>query len=180
MAANASIHKARVTLSDMDREHFDELQLTIARHPSETLERMMLRLLVYCFHAHRQLTFTKGLSTADEPDLWRTADDGRILEWIELGQPTPERLKKASGQAESVWLYAYGRGLNIWWRQQREALLALPKLTLWRLDDDELKALTTLADKSMTLTVTITESVAYVADDDNRSVTVNLYGMEKN
>lgn len=174
MALKASIHKARVTLSDMDRSYFDELQLTIARHPSETLERMMLRLLVFCFHADRQLVFTKGLSTPDEPDLWRIGDDGRILEWIELGQPTLERVKKGCGVADAVWLYTYGRSTDIWWRQQGADFLALPKLTIWRLADRELQELTALADKKMTLTVTITESVAYVSDD-SRSVTVNLY-----
>lgn len=94
MAEKATIYKTNLTLSDMDRNVYDSFNLTIALHPSETLERMMVRILAFCYCAAEHLTFAKGLSATEEPDLWLRHDNGTLLEWIEVGQPTPERLKK--------------------------------------------------------------------------------------
>ncbi len=167
MAEKATIHKANITLSDTDRHYYADVQLTLALHPSETHERMMVRLLAYCFCAAEKLAFTRGLSSADEPDLWLKSDDGRILQWIEVGQPAPDRLKKASGQAEAVRVFTYGRGLDIWWSQQGSAISALPKVTIHYFAADELQALQALTAKTMNLSVTISEQIAYVADAEH-------------
>lgn len=173
MAEKATIYKVNLTLSDMDRNVYGNFNLTIALHPSETIERMMVRILAFCYCAAENLTFTKGLSSNEEPDLWLKHDNGTILEWIEVGQPAPERLKKASGQSQVVKVFTYGRGMSEWWKTHLAAIKALPKVTTRYFVADELQALAQLADKTMNLTVTITESIAYVATaTDNVAITL--------
>jgi uncharacterized protein YaeQ len=177
VAEKATIYKANLTLSDMDRSVYGDFNLTIALHPSETVERMMVRILAFCYRAAENLTFAKGLSSVEEPDLWLKHDNGTILEWIEVGQPAPDRLKKASGQAQSVKVFSYGRGLDVWWKANGAAIRALPKVSLYYFAADELQALTALADKTMNLTVTITESIAYVSTAAD-NVAMSLREME--
>ena len=177
MALKASIYKANLSVSDMDRNVFGDFNLTVALHPSETVERMMVRILAFCYRAAENLTFTKGLSSMDEPDLWLKHDNGTILEWIEVGQPTPERLKKASGQSQAVKVFTYGRGMDIWWKSNNAAIRALPKVSIHYFAADELQSLTALADKTMNLTVTITESIAYVSNAAG-DITISLREME--
>ena len=177
MAEKATIYKANLTLSDMDRSVFSDFNLTIALHPSETIERMMVRILAFCFRAAENLTFTKGLSSMEEPDLWLKHDNGTILEWIEVGQPSPERLKKASSQSQSVKVFSYGRGLDVWWKANSAAIRALPKVSIHYFAADELQSLVSLADKTMNLSVTITESIAYVSGVAG-DVTMNLRELE--
>jgi uncharacterized protein YaeQ len=167
VAEKATIYKTNITLSDTDRHYYADLNLTIALHPSETLERMMVRILAYCYRAAEDIAFTRGLSSVDEPDLWLKSADGRILEWIEVGQPAPERLKKASGQSVAVKVFAYGRGMDIWWNNNAPAIKVLPKVTVYCFAAEELQALTTLVEKTMTLTVTIAENTAYVANESH-------------
>lgn len=176
MAEKATIYKANITLSDTDRHYYAELNLTIALHPSETLERMMVRILAFCYCAAENLSFTRGLSSADEPDLWLKSDDGRILEWIEVGQPAPDRLKKASGQSAAVKVYTYGRGMDVWWNTNASAIRALPKVTIQYFATDELTALTQLAEKTMNLTVTIAETIAYI-DSGDKSIGISPQAM---
>lgn len=171
MAEKATVCKANITLSDMDRNYYGEVNLTIAQHPSETAERLMVRLLAFCYCAHENLSFTRGLSSIDEPDIWLKSDDGRILEWIEVGQPAPDRLKKAQGVAQKVKVFAYGRGMDVWWRTNAPALKNLMKVELYCFDADELQPLTQLAAKTMNLTVSITESIAYISSEtDNIAI----------
>ena len=173
MAEKATICKANITLSDMDRHYYGDLSLTIAQHPSETPERMMVRLLAFCYCAAENLAFTKGLSSMDEPDLWLKSDDGRIVEWIEVGQPAPDRLKKARGIAEVVRVFTFGRGMDVWWKTNGAALKANSKVVINYFDAVELQELTGLAEKTMNLTVSITEGIAYVSSaDTNVSVTL--------
>jgi uncharacterized protein YaeQ len=173
VAEKATIHKLNLTLSDMDRHVYGDYNLTLALHPSETIERMMVRILAFCYSAAENLTFAKGLSSQEEPDLWHKHDDGRILAWIEVGQPMPDRLKKASSQAMAVKVFSYGRGLDVWWKTHAAAIQALPKVNIHYFAADELQALCALADKTMNLTVTITEAMAYVSSaNDNISVTL--------
>lgn len=173
MAEKPSIYKLNLTLSDMDRNVYGDYNLTIALHPSETIERMMVRILAFCYRAADNLSFARGLSSADDPELWLKHDDGRILEWIEVGQPTPDRLKKASSQALAVKLFSYGRGLDMWWKTNATAIKALPKVTVQYFAADDLQALCGLAEKTMSFTVTITETIAYISTvTDNVAVTL--------
>lgn len=177
MAEKPTIHKLNLTLSDMDRNVYGDYNLTIALHPSETIERMMVRILAFCYRAAENLTFARGLSSTDDPELWLKHDDGRILEWIEVGQPAPDRLKKASSQSLAVKVFSYGRGLDVWWRTNAAAIKALPKVIIHYFEADELQALCALADKTMNLTVTITETIAYVSTA-TENVAVTLREME--
>lgn len=177
MAEKPTIHKLNLTLSNMDSNVYGDYNLTIALHPSETIERMMVRILAFCYRAAENLTFTRGLSATEEPALWLNHDNGTILEWIEVGQPSPDRLKKGCSQAVAVKVFSYGRGLDMWWKTNGAAIAALPKVTTHYFDADELQSLCTLADKTMSLTVTITENIAYVANA-TENVAVTLYDME--
>lgn len=177
MAEKATIYKANLTLSDMDRNVYGDFSLTIALHPSETLERMMVRILAFCYRAAEHLTFAKGLSATEEPDLWLRHDNGTLLEWIEVGQPAPDRLKKASSQAASVKVFSYGRGMDVWWKNNAQAIRALPKVEIHSFDAEELQHLVALADKTMNLTVSITEKIAYISTA-RENIAIQLREME--
>ena len=166
MAEKATVYKANIQLADMDRQVYGDYALTIALHPSETHERMLVRILAFCYCAAENLRFTRGLSSVDEPDLWHIHDDGRILEWIEVGQPAPDRLKKASSQSQAVRVFAYGRGLEIWWKNNAAAIQALPKVSIQYFAADELQAACACIEKTMNLSVSITEGLAYVSAGD--------------
>ena len=109
MALKATIYKAAVQVADIDRGYYADHELTLARHPSETEPRLMLRLLAFALNAAEGLEFGRGISTDDEPDLWQRDATGRILHWIDLGLPDERRLRRAAGRADRVTLYAYGR-----------------------------------------------------------------------
>ena len=169
MAEKATIYKANLSIADVERSFYGDFNLTIALHPSETHERMMARLLAFAFCAHEHLSFAGSLSTADEPDLWLKHLDGRILEWIEVGQPSVDRLKKASSQSAQVKLFSYGRGLDIWWKGNALAIQSLPKVSAFYFDAQELQALTQIVQKTMNISVSISESSAFVATDTFQS-----------
>jgi uncharacterized protein YaeQ len=171
MALKPTIYKAQVELADSDRNCFESLSLTIALHPSETLERMAARLLAYCLNAARGLEFTKGLSTADEPDLWRHADSGELEQWIEIGQPEEPRLRKACGKAGEVKLYAFGKSADTWWKINGDAIAALPRIEVWQFAWEEVQALAALLDRTMQLNVSVVGGVIYV---DNGQDSVSL------
>jgi len=117
MALKSTIFKADLQIADMDRQYYDGHGLTIARHPSETDERMMVRILAFVLHAHEALSFGKGLSTDDEPDLWQKDLTGAIELWIDVGQPDEKRIMKACGRSNQVMIYSYSSMSNIWWNQ---------------------------------------------------------------
>ena len=118
MALKATIFKADLQIADMDRSYYADHSLTVARHPSETDERMMVRLLAFALHAGEALAFGKGLSTEDEPDLWLRDLTGVIDLWIDVGLPDEKRIRRACGRAEQVYVYSYGgHGADLWWKQ---------------------------------------------------------------
>jgi len=166
MALKPTIYKVTVNLSNIDRHYYDELQLTIAQHPSETVERMMVRLLAYCLQAEAsveaELSFTKGLSTSEEPDLWLRSLDNQILHWIEVGQPEPDRLKKGANQAQQVSVYAFGKAADTWWQLNGDVISALPKVTVYQFDWADIQALSQLVARTMELAVSITENTLYI------------------
>ena len=115
MALKASIYKAEIQISDMDRNYYHLHQLTIARHPSENEERMMVRLLAFICHADEQLTFTKGISTDDEPDIWHKSLSNEIELWSDLGQPDDKRIRKACGRSQKHYKYSYNENSAELW-----------------------------------------------------------------
>ena len=171
MALKPTIYKAQVELADSDRNCFDSLSLTIAQHPSETVERMAARLLAYCLNASRGVEFTRGLSTTEEPDIWRHSDSGELDLWIEIGQPEEPRLRKACGKAGAVKVYAFGKSANTWWQLNGEVISALPRLEVWQFGWEEIQALAGLMDRAMQWNVSVVGGVVYV---DNGKESVSL------
>ena len=168
MAANATIFKAALQIADIDRSYYQDHALTVARHPSETDERMMVRLLAFVLHAHPALAFGKGLSTEDEPDLWQKDLTGAIELWIDVGQRDEKGLRRACGRARQVVVYTYGgRGADLWWRQNREKLERVDNLTVLNLPLDTSRALAKLAQRNMQLQCTIQDGQIWMGDRDN-------------
>jgi uncharacterized protein YaeQ len=131
MAPNATIHKAQLQVSDMDRHYYASHALTIAQHPSETDQRVMVRLLAFALFADDALAFGRGLGSDDEPDLWRRSLTGEIELWIDLGQPDESRLRRACGRAREVVVVGYsGRAFELWWDKNAAGLARLGNLTV--------------------------------------------------
>ena len=152
MALKATIFKVDLALADMDRNLYANYALTLARHPSENDVRMMVRLLAFMRYADESLTFGKGLSTDEEPDLWCKDLTGVINLWIVVGQPDERWLRKASGRSSQVVVFSYGgRVAEIWWEQNRAVLEKLPNLTVLRLSPESTQALAALANRAMNL-----------------------------
>ena len=164
MALKATISKARLQVSDMDRNYYAEHALTVARHPSETDERMMVRLLAFALNAHEHLAFGKGLSDTDEPDLWQRDLTGAIEHWIEVGQPDDKRLLRACGRAGRVTVYAYGNRAELWWKPLAGKLERAKNLAVWRIPAAAVQALESLADRNMQLQCTIQEGQLYFSN----------------
>src|SRR5512142_239154 len=123
MAIKATIFKANLQIADMERHYYQDHALTLARHPSETDERMMVRVLAFALHAHEALEFGRGLSAEDEPDLVRRDLTGAIEEWIEVGVPDEREVRKACGRSRAVHVLAYGgRAVDLWWQDGRDSL----------------------------------------------------------
>jgi uncharacterized protein YaeQ len=166
MALNATICKASVQISDMDRGYYREHALTLARHPSETDERMMVRLLAFCLHANEALAFGKGLSTDDEPDLWEKDLTGAVMSWIDVGQPDEKRIRKACGRANEVHVYSYGvQGARAWWEQVSTKVEKARNLHVVRLPTAT-RDLAKLSARSMRLTCSIQDRHVWLADDE--------------
>lgn len=168
MAIKATVYKATLDVADLDRGYYGGHSLTLARHPSETEQRLMIRLLAFAMHAHPELEFGRGLSTADEPDLWLKDATGEIQLWVEVGLPDERRLRRAAGVARRLVLVGYGeRQLEVWWRKHRDALARLSKLTLWSLPDPAAAALEMLASRNMELQCTIDGGQVAMSDRDD-------------
>lgn len=165
MALKATIYKCRLQITDLDRDYYQAHSLTLARHPSETDERMMVRLLAFARHASEALVFTRGLSTAGEPDLWQHGPAGDIELWIDLGQPDEKRIRKACSQARQVWIYCYsGHSAERWWKRVRGRLDSLHNLSVVNLPPAVSQALAGLAQRNMQLQCTIQDGQLWLGD----------------
>lgn len=165
MALKATIFKASVQISDTDRHYYHNHALTLARHPSETDERMMVRLLAFALHAHEALVFGKGLSTDDEPDLWQKDLTGAIDLWIDVGLPDDKRLRKACGRSTQVLVYCYGGSGAQQWRDQIASTVERTRnLTVRKVAQADSQAMAKLAQRSMDLSYTIQDGQVWVAD----------------
>ncbi len=174
MALKSTIFKAALQIADMDRGYYGDHAVTVARHPSETDERMMVRLLAFALHASDALTFGSGLSAEDEPELWRKDLTGGIDCWIDVGLPDEKRLRKACGRANEVFVYAYGgRATDMWWKQVGELLAKQDKLTVYALPHEASRALAALATRNMELQFSIQEQQV-LATDGQASVQIDL------
>lgn len=172
MALKATVCKAHIQLADMDRQHYQDLSLTLARHPSETDERMMIRVLAFACHASDDLHFTRGLSSDNEPELWECDLTGNIRLWIDLGLPDEDRIRKACARADQVVLYVYGdeRSVQPWWQRVQGKLQRFDNLRVWQLPTEQTLALAQLASRSITLQCNIQEGQIMLTDDTDSLV----------
>lgn len=173
MALKATIYKADLQIADMDRNYYESHALTLARHPSETDERMMVRLFAFARHASPELTFTKGLFDVDEPDLWEKDLTGAIRLWIEVGQPDEKKIMKACGRSEQVVIYSYASASHVWWKQLAPKLGRAKNVTVYNIDSADSEQLGRMAQRTMQLTCTIQDGqIWFNAGED--SVAVNV------
>lgn len=167
MALKSTIFKVSLGVADLDRSHYGDYSLTLARHPSETDERMMVRLLAFALFADERLEFGKGLSSTDEPALWLKEYSGDIRLWIEVGLPDERLLRKAAGRAERVVVLAYGgRACDLWWAKEASALGRLANLTVLSLAEEQSAALAGLAERGMQLQCTIQDGHVMLSDGE--------------
>lgn len=156
MALKATVVKAELQVSDMDRHYYASHNLTLAQHPSETDERLMVRLLAFALNADERLEFGKGLSSDDEPDLWRRDYTGDIELWIDLGQPDESRVRRACGRSQQVLVINYGgRSADIWWEKNAVGLARLKNLSVIDIDASSVEAVGAMLERGMRLTAMI-------------------------
>lgn len=152
----------KITLSDMDRNYYDALSLTVAQHPSETVERMMVRVLAFCINAQENLAFTTGLSTPDEPDIAARSLDDQLLLWVDVGEPGADRIKKATRIAKVVKVYSFNSKSDVWWNMERKKFADLPA-EIYQIRWERAQIFASLVERTMEFSVTISDNSAYIA-----------------
>ena len=167
MALKATIYKATLQIADMDRHVYGEHGLTIARHPSETDERMMMRLLAFALNvpasdAHGTLDFAKDLWDTDEPALWQKDLTDAIVQWIDVGQPDDKRMMRASPRAVSVKVYSYTASTPIWWSGVATKITRAENLSVWQVPPDQSQALAALAQRTMQLQISVQDGHIWI------------------
>jgi len=162
MAIKSTIYKAQLDIADMDRHYYQSHSLTLAQHPSETSQRMMLRLAIFALHANESLSFTKGISTADEPDLWQKSLIDDIELWIDIGQITEERIRKACHKSQKVIIYSYEtNSTQPWWKKTANKVMRFNNLTVYQLNCPDLAH---MIQRNMNLQYTIEDGLMYISD----------------
>jgi uncharacterized protein YaeQ len=165
MAINATIFKVDLQIADMDRNYYADHSLTLARHPSETDERMMVRLLAFALYAREGLSFGKGMFMEDEPDLWAKDLTGAIELWIDVGLPDEKWVRKACGRANEVVVFSYGtRTADIWWEQNQKKLNKLDIVAVYNLESTATKALANMAERTMRLQFTVQDGEVLITN----------------
>jgi uncharacterized protein YaeQ len=167
MALKATICKAVLEISDLERQYYGTHALTIAQHPSETEARMMIRLLAFALYADEELKFTRGLSSVEEPEIWQKSLSGELELWIDLGQPEVRRLRQASGKARRVVVVTSGgRAAEIWYQKNRDELARLKNLTVINLAVQDQETLAGLVGRNMELQLTISDGQIWLTGND--------------
>jgi uncharacterized protein YaeQ len=168
MAQKATIYKVELCVSDMDRNYYETHKLTVAKHPSETEERLMVRVLAFALIAHEQLELTKGLSTDDEPDIWQKSLSGELELWVALGLPSEKVVRQSCGKASKVIVYCYGgRTADLWWEKIKNSTTRFDNLQVINFSEKDTSDLAKLASRSMKLQVNIQDGEVMVSVDDS-------------
>ena len=166
MAQKATIYKVELSVSDMDRHYYETHKLTVAKHPSETDERLMVRLLAFALNAHEQLEMTKGLSSDDEPDIWQKSLSGELELWVALGLPSEKVVRQSCGKSDAVVVYSYGKTSDTWWDKNKNSTTRFNNLQVVNFSQDDTSALEKLANRSMRMQVNIQDGEVMVSVDD--------------
>ncbi|MCJ7872146.1 YaeQ family protein [Phaeobacter sp. J2-8] len=167
MAQKATIYKVELSVSDMDRHYYETHKLTVAKHPSETDERLMVRLVAFALNAHEHLEMTKGLSTDDEPDIWQKSLSGELDVWVALGLPSEKVMRQSCGKAGRVVVYPYGgRTADVWWDKIKNSTTRFDNLQVINLPEGDTAALANLASRTMQLQVNIQDGDVMVSVGD--------------
>jgi uncharacterized protein YaeQ len=174
VALKATIYKAELEIVDMDRNYYATHRLTLACHPSETAERLMIRLLAFALNAHERLEFGKGISDSDEPDLWLKDLTGVIELWIELGHPDEKVLAKAVGRSPRVIVYTYSANPDRWWDPIRQRFEGERKLSDFHVSAQSARDLAGMAAPSMNLQCSIQDREVWFRDDKDAAVQVEM------
>lgn len=168
MAQNATIYKIELSVCDMDRHYYETHKLTVAKHPSETAERLMVRIIAFALNAHEHLEMTKGLSTDDEPDIWQKSLSGQIDLWVALGLPSEKVMRQSSSKAAKVIVYPYGgRVAEVWWNKVRNGTTRFHNLQVISFTEADTAALAQLANRAMKLQVNIQDGDVMVSVDES-------------
>ncbi|MBU2943184.1 YaeQ family protein [Shimia thalassica] len=168
MALKATIYKVELSVSDMDRHYYETHKLTVAKHPSETDERLMVRILAFALNAHDQLEMTRGISTDDEPDIWQKSLSGELELWVALGLPGEKVIRQSCGKANDVIIYSYGgRTAEMWWEKIKNSTTRFDNLQVTNLSETDTKELEKLASRSMKLQVNIQDGEVMVSVGDS-------------
>lgn len=168
MAQKATIYKVELSVSDMDRHYYETHKLTVAKHPSETDERLMVRLLAFALNAHEQLELTKGLSTDDEPDIWQKSLSDELELWVALGLPSEKVVRQSCGKARKVIVYCYGgKTAEVWWEKIKNSTTRFDNLQVINLLEENTRDLAGLASRSMKLQVNIQDGEVMVSADES-------------
>lgn len=165
MAIKPTIYKLQVSISDFNRDYYDTVSLTVALHPSETIERMMARVLAYCLNSQENTFFGKGLSTAEEPDVWVKSLDDQTTLWIDVGEPAPERIKKSSRSAKQVKVYSFNSKSDTWWQQSKHKVQRFNNVEFYQIDWSQIQALATLAGRNMDWSLSVSGDTVYIATE---------------
>jgi uncharacterized protein YaeQ len=174
LALKSTIYKARLDVADIDRNYYAEHQLTLARHPSESEERMMIGLCAFALNAHERLEFSRGLGETEEPDLWQRDLTGDLELWIELGHPDERRVAKACGRSKRVLVYTYSASPELWWDPIADGLSKWRNLSVLRFDSAETQGLRALVKRSMDLSATIQDGELWLRDDEGGEVHLGI------
>lgn len=165
MAIKATIFKANLHIADMDRHYYQDHALTVAQHPSETDERLMVRLLAYALHASEYLEFGQGMINDEEADLWQKDLTGKIELWIDVGIPDERLIRKACGRADQVVVYAYGgRTAEMWFMQNSGLFERQNNLTIFNLPSENTQALAKLVQRTMDLQYTVQDESVWISN----------------
>ena len=176
MALKSTIFKIQLTVANITTHHYEDYNLTLAKHPSESDERMMVRLVAFALHARSDLSFAKGISSPEEPDIWLKTLDGRIESWIDLGQPGEKRIRQACGKASRVYIYSYQRdAAKVWWEGLSHKTRTHPQLQARQLDVLGDTPLSALINRGMKISCTIQDDeVLLVGQAHGLDVSLNI------
>ncbi|NQW14917.1 MAG: YaeQ family protein [Rhodobacter sp.] len=167
MAQKSTIYKVELSVSDMDRHYYETHKLTVAKHPSETAERLMVRILAFALNANEQLEMTRGLSTDDEPDIWQKSLSGELELWVALGLPSEKVVRQSCGKADNVIIYSYGgRTAEMWWEKIKNSTTRFDNLQVVNFSEEDTSALGKLASRAMKLQVNIQDGDVMVSVDE--------------